>query len=163
MAWLSNFAGSSGIPVLVTVLLILVGVFFAVKYGFISFQGKGLRVGIQDKERTIIRYQMQYINARLDGTIRDIPSRLNEGLHHYRTKYIIGKIKDVFEEMVIYNHIDDSDDYISVKQEIIYNMVINLTDDEFFRKPDFKIYINELVKSIIKKLVVIREHQNGKQ
>lgn len=146
-----------------TVLLVLIGLItYGVRKGVVSFNGKGLKVGIQDKERTIIRYQMQFINARLDGTIKDIPVRLNEGLHHYRTKYIIGKVKDLFEEMIIYNHISNTEDYISIKQELAYNLVIKLTDDEFFRKPEFKDYMDKLVRDIILKLVTIRESENGK-
>lgn len=146
-----------------TVLLVLIGLItYGVRKGAISFNGKGLKVGIQDKERTIIRYQMQFVNAKLDGTVKDIPVRLNEGLHHYRTKYIIGKVKDLFEEMIIYNHISNTEDYISIKQELAYNLVIKLTDDEFFRKPEFKDYMDKLVRDIILKLVTIRENENGK-
>ena len=143
-----------------TVLLVLIGLItYGIRKGVISFNGKGLKVGIQDKERTIIRYQMQYINAVLDGTIKDIPPRLNEGLHHYRTKYIIGKVKDLFEEAIIYNHISGTEDYISIKQELAYNLVIKLTDDDFFKKPAFKDYMYKLVKDIILKLVTIRENE----
>ena len=148
---------------LAVLILIMFLLTYGVKKGVISFNGKGLKVGIQDKERTIIRYQMQYVNAVLDGTVKDIPVRLNEGLHHYRTKYIIGKVKDLFEEMIVYNHITNSEDYISIKQELAYNLVIKLTDDDFFRKPDFKDYMYKLVKDIILKLVTIRENEtNGK-
>ena len=146
-----------------TVLLVLIGLItYGVRKGVVSFNGKGLKVGIQDKERTIIRYQMQFVNAKLDGTVKDIPVRLNEGLHHYRAKYIIGKVKDLFEEMIIYNHISNTEDYISIKQELAYNLVIKLTDDEFFRKPEFKDYMDKLVRDIILKLVTIRENENGK-
>ena len=163
MEWLSNFAGVAGIPVLSLALIIIVLLLIAIKKGYISFNGHGLKVGdYQDKERTIIRNQMQFISAKLDGTVKDIPTRLNEGLHHYRTKYIIGKVKDLFEEMIIYNHINDSPAYVAVKQEMAYSLVIKLTEDDFFKKPQFKDYIYKLVEDCIKSLISIREQSNGK-
>jgi hypothetical protein len=103
---------------LIIIALVLAVAIIAVKKGWISFQGKGFSVGIQDKEREIIRTQIQYVNTRLDGTIRDLPQHLTEGLHYYRTKYIISKVKDLCEEAIIYNHIKEGS-YVSLKQEII--------------------------------------------
>ena len=142
--------------VVVIVLLVLISVIISVKKGWISFQGKGLSVGIQDKERDIIRSQIQYINTRLDGTIRDLPQSLIEGPKYYRTKYIISKVKDVFEESIIYNHIKDGI-YITLKQEIIYNTILDLTEDEYFKKPEFKEYLYKLVEDLYKRLLDIRD------
>ena len=162
MEWLSSFAGSSGIPLLVFLGIVLLIAAIAVKKGKLSFKGHGLEIGAGDQERQIIRQQMQYINTVLDGTIADIPVRLKEGLHYYRTKYIISKVKDIYEETIIYNHITDDDEYIHLKQEIVYNTVLKLTDDDYFKKPQFKEYLYKLVEENIKRLVVIRKHYSNK-
>lgn len=153
---------SNGLWSLLAVVLIIGLVAYLIKKGTISFNGKGLKVGIQDNERTTLRHQMQYMNTVLDGTIKDIPARLREGLHYYRAKYIIGKVKDVFEEAIIYNHIENDEEYVSMKQEIVYNTILKLTDDDYFKKPEFRKYTDDLTKNLIKRFVSIREKYNGK-
>lgn len=145
---------------LIIIALVLAAGIIAVKKGWISFQGKGFYVGIQDKEREIIRTQIQYINTRLDGTIRDLPAHLTEGLHYYRTKYVISKVKDLYEEAIIYNHIKEGS-YVSLKQEIIYNTILDLTVDDFFKKPEFKEYLYKLVEETFKRLIEIRNNNSN--
>ena len=95
-----------------------------------------------------------------DGTIRDLPKKFQEGNSYYRSKYVISKFKDIFETAIMYNHITDDEEYISLKQEIAYSMIMKVTDDDYFRTPEFQKYLNELVEKIIKRFVKIRKTYN---
>ena len=162
MAWLSGlFSGASAIPALATVVIIIVLALFAVKKGWVSFKGKGVTIG-NDTERTIIRNQMQYMNAILNGTVADIPVRLREGFHYYRTKYIIAEVKDIVEESIIYNHIEDNGVYIPIKQDIIYSKILDLTEDDFFKSPEFKNYLYDLIDKLYKQMIKVRQQYENK-
>lgn len=138
---------------LILLSVIIIGFIYGVRKGVIKFNNFGLNIDASERELTIVRNQMQYVNTTMDATIRDLPS----DLEYYRIKYIISKVKDEFETIIIYNHIKDNSDYIELKQEIIYNLIMKLTDNEFFRKPEFKDYIYDLVDKIIRRLVKIRQ------
>lgn len=159
MDWLSNFAGSNGIPVLIFAGIILFTLVIGVKKGWISFKGKGFKVGLEENERNTVRKQVQYVETVLDGTIRDLPKDIiegHDGYGYYRGKYIISKIKDIYEDIIHLNHIENNDDYIDIKFEIVYNSVLKLTDDEFFKTEQFKKYIRDLNEKLIKRLYKIR-------
>lgn len=159
MDWLSNFAGNKGIPVLIFAGFALFAFILCVKKGWISFRGKGFNVGLEENERNVVRKQVQYVETILDGTIRDLPNELiegHDGYGYYRCKYIIGKIKDVYEDIIHLNHIENNDDYIDIKFEIVYNSILKLTDDEFFKTEQFKNYMRDLNEKLIKRLYKIR-------
>lgn len=153
MAWLSNFAGSSGIPVLVTVLLILVGVFFAVKYGFISFQGKGLRVGTADSESKIRNMQQLFAHSLFESTLADLPKECE----YYRSRFIISQCLDEVERMIRENHITSDDTYIETEYTILYSIVKKYSELEYFRTPQFEEYLHKLVEKLVKQLERIRK------
>lgn len=165
MEWLGTVAtaifSGNGIANLIFVGVIVLLLIISIKKGYISFNGNKLRLGASDKERQIIRQQMQYINTKMDGTISDIPNHLKEGLHYYRTKYIISKVKDIYEETIIYNHITNDSEYIHLKQELVYNTILKLTIDDFFKTKEFKEYIYKLVEDTIYRLVEIRKHYSN--
>lgn len=159
MDWLATLVnGANGVFALGFALIVIIVIVYLIKKGILSFEGKGFQVGkVAGTERQIMRMQMQYVNTRLDATIKDVPPHLREGLHYYRTKYIISKVKDLFEETIIYNHISDDEEYILLKQELAYNLVVKLTDDEYFMKPEFKDFMYDLVKEMVKRIVRIRK------
>ena len=136
------------------VVFVVVAVLFAIKKGWISFKGKGLDVGYSEIERKIIRQQMQLMHSEVDALVQVLP----KDLEHYRTKYVLSKVKDCFEEMIIYNHITDDDEYIGLKQIEICNMVLKLTDHEYFRTPEFKEFAYKFIADVIKRFVRIRKY-----
>lgn len=146
--------------IIVMVLLLAFILAIGIKKGIISFNGHGLSVGIRENEAKIRRQQTEYLNMIADGTIRDLPKKFQEGNSYYRSKYVIGKFKDIFETAIMYNHITDDEEYISLKQEIAYSMIMKVTEDDYFRTPEFHKYLNELVEKIIKRFVKIRKTYN---
>lgn len=122
----------------------------------LNFNAKGLSISTRERELDLIRKQIQYVNNRMDATIRDLPVRLTEGLHYYFAKYVISKVKDCFEEAIIYNNMEEGS-YIELKQELIYNVVLKITKDDYFKSPEFKVYLYDLVEKTLQKLITLRK------
>lgn len=157
MDWLANLInGTNGIFALLFGLVALVILVYLVKSGMLNFNAKGLRISTRERELDLIRKQLQYVNNRMDATIRDLPVRLTEGLHYYFAKYVISKVKDCFEEAIIYNNMEEGS-YIELKQELIYNVVLKITKDDYFKSPEFKVYLYDLVDKTLQKLIKLRK------
>lgn len=149
--------GTNGLFVLGFLLILLIVGTVLIKKGILSFSGHGLSIGGDEQERKIMRQQSEYLTMIADGTIRDLPKHLVEGPSYYRSKYTISKFKDIFESAIMYNHITDDEEYIQLKQEIAYSMILKVTEDDFFKTSEFKNYLNKLVEKIIKRFVKIRK------
>ena len=63
---------------------------------------------------------------------------------------------------IMYNHITDDEEYITLKQETAYSMIMKVTDDDYFKSPEFKKYLYDLVEKIIKRFVKIRKTYSEK-
>lgn len=157
MAWLTEMVnGQNGKIVIFLFIAVIVAFIIGVKKGWVNLNVKGVKIGARETELKVLRTQMQMMNTRLDATIKSLPHHLREGLHYYRAMYVISKVKDIFEETLIYNHITDDDVYILLKQELVYNTILKLTDDDYFTNDSFKEYIYDLVADIIRQFVKIR-------
>ena len=147
---------SNLIPLGVIMVVLILLLAYLSKKGLVSFNGKGLKVGGDETERKIMRQQNQYLTTIADASIRDLPEKFVDEQHFYRTKYVISKFKDIFEEAIMYNHITDDDEYINLKQEIVLNTILKITEDEYFKSEEFKKYIYDATEKIIKRFVKIR-------
>lgn len=146
---------SNGFKTEIIVILALVAFLLAAKFNLISISGKFLRVGvIKDNERRILREQINYMSAVIDAEVRSLPM---DQLDFYRTKYVLSKVKDFFEQMIIFNHITDSAVYIESKQLQLYSMVYNLTENPVFKSDEMKQHIYQLCEDMIKKVLSIRK------
>lgn len=145
----------NGIKTEIIIIIAIIVFLLAAKFNLISISGKFLRVGkIKDGERTVLREQLNYMTAVIDAEIKSLPM---DELDFYRTKYILSKVKDFFENMIIFNHITDSPLYIESKQIALYSMVYNLTDNPIFKSDEMQKRIYELCDSMVRKLLAIRE------
>lgn len=134
--------------------IVLVGVllFVLVKSKFLRIHTEHIKLGAHEDERAIMRRQLEYVRIALKSSIRSFPIPLESE----KTKNIIHELCDIFEDMIVFNHIKDDKEYISVKQLVVYNKVLSLTDHEFFTTPEFKEICNAAVEDIIKTMVRIR-------
>lgn len=154
MEWLATILTSqNAFLILVTLVVLILLLAFLAKKGLVSFDAKGLKVGMSECERSIVRRQLEFVDIVLDSTFRDIPKNLqnDHGL------VVISKVKDEFEKMIVFNHITDDDDYLELKQEVVLATVLKNTIDPYFKTPEFADYMNALTKKIIKRLVKIRQ------
>lgn len=145
--------GSNIIILLAFVLVMTVIGIILVRKGILSFNGKGVRLGIADNERTIIRNQLEYVHTVVEGVVAKLPVDLDP-IH---TKYVLARAEDVLQNMVVFNHITTDEQYVRIKAEMVYNTVLKRTTHEYFRKPEFKKFCFDFTDDLIKRLVDIRK------
>lgn len=141
------------IPSLIFLAGIIVVAIVGIKKKWWSFKGKGFVIGADENERRIIRQQMEYTHVKCDSIISYLP----EGLDHYRSLYVISKYEDFIQNMIIYNHIKNDSEYIQLKYEMAYSLVLKLTENKYFRSEEFKKWFYDLVRDMIDRLVTIRQ------
>ena len=96
---------------------------------------------------------MEYTHVKCDSIISYLP----EGLDHYRCLYVISKYEDFIQNMIIYNHIKNDSEYIQLKFEMAYSLILKLTENEYFKSDEFKKWFYGLVRDMIDRLVTIRQ------
>ena len=134
------------------VIIILLLAHFS-KKGVFKWHTEKLTIGVSENERAIIRQQVEWAELEIESLASaEIFSHVDE----WRTKYILEKLFDEILQWIIFNHIKDSPEYISIKQEKIWNMTQTLVVREEFRSEEFKDFIYKEVEKIIKRLVFLR-------
>lgn len=127
------------------------------KTGLISFKGKGLRIGSDEKELTIVRNQVQwahlYIMSRKGKLINENSSEFTKVI----CENILEKVYDKVIEWITFNHINSSNTYVEIKQSEIKCLVYSLVVSETFKTPEFEQRMNGWVKEVILNLITIRK------
>ena len=129
-----------------------------VKKGLISFKGKGLKVGNNDTERTIIRNQIMFVKTEISDFYNRIP--YFEGRDEWRLKYIMEKCLDVLVDAISLNHLTLEPVYLELKCRAVWDEVLQNSDDANILTDDFKKTVYDETKHIIEKLIEIREFYN---
>ena len=127
------------------------------KAGLISFKGKGLRIGSDEKELTIIRNQTQwaylYVMSRKGKLIDEDSTEITQ----LRCEKILEKVYDKIIEWITFNHINSSNTYVEIKQSEVKCLVYSLIMSEEFKTPEFEQRMNGWVKEVILNLINIRK------
>lgn len=128
------------------------------KSGLISFRGKGLRIGSDETERTVIREQSKwaylFIMA-IKGKVlsEDVSEEQND-----RCELILEKVFDKVIDWVNYNHISSNNSYIEIKQGEIKNLVYSQNRlDDIYKTPEFARRMDDWVRELILNLIQIRK------
>lgn len=131
------------------------------KSGLLSFKGKGLRLGSDEKELTIIRNQTQwahlYVMSRKGKLIEEDSSDLTKVI----CENILEKVYDKIIEWITFNHINSSNTYVEIKQSEVKCLVYSLVIDEKFKTPEFESRMNGWVKEVILNLINIRKEYSN--
>lgn len=159
MDWLANILNNenswkSFIFFFITLITIIV----LVKKGIISFKGKGLTVGNNETERTIIRNQIMFCKTEISDFYNKIPNF--DGRNNWRLMYIMEKCLDVFIDAISLNHITLEPVYVELKCRSVWNEVLQNADNPNILTDDFKKVIFEETRRIIEKLIEIRDYYN---
>ena len=143
---------NSAIVLFFLVIIILLLAHFS-KKGVFKWHTERLTIGASENERAIIRQQVEWAELEIESLASmEIFSHVDE----WRTKYILEKMFDEILQWIIFNHIKDSPEYISIKQEKIWNITQTLVVREEFRSDEFKDFIYKEVDKIIKRLIFLR-------
>ena len=159
MEWLASILNNpnswkSFIFFFITLIILII----LVKKGIISFKGKGLTVGNNETERTIIRNQIMFVNTEISDFYNKIP--FFDGRDEWRLKFIMEKCLDVFIDAISLNHITLEPMYIELKCRAVWDEVLQNADNPTILSDDFKKTIYDETKKIIEKLISIREYYN---
>lgn len=159
MEWLASvLTSSNAIPIIIIVVLLVVIIAILAKKGIVSFKGKGLTVGNNETERTIIRNQIMFVNTEISDFYSKIP--FFDGRDEWRLKFIMEKCLDVFVDAISLNHITLEPMYVELKCRAVWDEVLQNSDNPNILSDDFKKTIYEETKKIIEKLISIREYYN---
>lgn len=149
---------SNAIPVLIFVLIVMIVGIIAVKKGIISFSGKGLNIGDHISSASRIKQlQWDYLQARTEIALRNLPQEYLEEPKKWRTHYTVGKYRDVLQQAIIANNIIKDDEYIESKQVLAYAAILKATQDDYFKSEEFKNLVDKETKEIILQFVRIKE------
>ena len=127
------------------------------KAGLLSFKGKGLRIGSDERELTIIRNQTQwaylYVMSRKGKLIDEDSTEITQ----LRCEKILEKVYDKIIEWITFNHINSSNSYVEIKQSEIKCLVYSMVMNEQFKTPEFEQRMNGWVREVILNLINIRK------
>ena len=128
------------------------------KSGLLSFKGKGLRIGSDETERTIIRNQSQWGYLFIMSIKGKVLSEESSDEQNNKCELILEKVYDKVIDWINYNHISSNDSYIGIKQGEIKNLIYSQDNlDEEYKTSEFAERVDGWVKELILNLIQIRK------
>ena len=149
----------SSIP---SVILLVVAIVILSKILKVKIHTDWFTIGSEDKnsyyERTIVRNQVN--QAKL--FCMALENKINALVEHktadgYYVKYILECVYDKIVEWIMYNHIENTDEYIESKQWEIQSLVYSFNPPDQFKTPEFKERMDKWTAEIIGRMVSIRK------
>ena len=147
MEWLSSLFTS--IPALVAVILVLIIVLYAIKKNWVSFNGKGLKVG-ESVPRELIRNQWELAQSTCEAQFIKIRPYCENDVE---AKYLISKVNDIFQAAIVYNYMSENESYLKAKQSLVLQAIQKRATNKYFFSEEFKSCCNRFVELLIKDLV----------
>lgn len=144
----------NAIYLLIFALIVLLLAIILLKKGLISVNTKSIKIGASESTRHLLQSQIELVNARFAEAEANLPSHLD----NYRTKFVICRAIDVLERACVFNNMDDSEIYVTAKCSAVFATVLQLTDDPYFRTPEFRDFCYRLVADLIRDLVRMKAH-----
>lgn len=146
---------------IIGLILICLLVVIMIKTGMIRIRTKHVQVGMcrsaTDTERTIIREQCDFTHVYLEGLVSKIKQVTPDLLYNgYFTRYILEVAYDEFVRWITFNHVEDSEEYITTKQQKICSLIYSMGVRDEFKTPEFNARMRRWVEEIIRELVRIR-------
>jgi len=149
------------IAIIVVAVLIFTLVFMiikAAKKGLFSFSKGGISIGIADREREIIKTQLD----KAESAIASFYNKMGYKRDDYRKLYIMSEVEDLIYKAVAINHINTSPTYVSLKQEAVWSVICQHAETNLGEELHTK--VNDALEKLIQELVEIRLYiQNGKK
>jgi len=130
-----------------------------VRSGILAIKTKHIRIGQVEREREIIRRQVETAH----DFIMSIEGKINADTNQYDryfTKYVLERAYDKVIEWIMFNNIRNSPMYVQDKQETICNLIYTFPIGEDFKTPEFKKRMHNWVSELIARLVQTREIYN---
>lgn len=156
---ISNVLTSSNAnSVLLFALLVLIIIGILLKAGVLRVHTKYLTLSERsgEQERKIIREQCDWAHGYLMG----LEGKLSEMVNikeQYRLKYILELVYDDVIKWITFNHIEDSEAYVSIKQHKVKSLIYSVTNRSDYQTHDFEKTLFAWVDELIHRLIDIRK------
>ena len=145
-----------------SVLLLIVAVAVLIKVLNIRISSDHIAIGGEDKkayyERAVVRNQVnqaKLFTMALENKILAMVDKPSD--NGYYVKYILECVYDKIVEWIMYNHIENTDEYIESKQWEIQSLVYSFNPPDQFKTPEFKERMDKWTAEIIGRMVSIRK------
>lgn len=161
LSWIADiFNGENALQTIITIIVVILIMAILAKTGLISFKSDKLSIGTSymDKERTIIRQQIEYAENACMSFIWNQNRTEDEKEDPFKIKYTNERIFDCVIAWISFNHITTDDTYVEIKQNIIWSLVTSITSDDYYKSEEFHSICDDQTKTIIKKLCDIRKY-----
>ena len=160
MDWLSTILVNGDlIKIGGLLLLITILVYIFIKKGILKMKVGGVSLSNADMERKIMRMQNEYLNAVIKGYYMHIIKEHGENfIDKMRFAYVSSIFKDFMQEIIMYNHISDDEEYIKMKQLLLKNLIYSIDDLDVDTLNVLEKDIDNKVEDIIKTFTRIRKH-----
>ena len=147
---------SNALLVLIFLSMFVVILIILAMSGLVRIDTGSFKMGADNKERDIIRQQVEWSHSYIMGIESELSANNNE-LDEYLAKYILEVIFDEIIAWVVFNHINLESDYINIKQEKIKSIIKTMNVKPQYQSKDFFKKTDRWTEEIIRKLVKIRE------
>lgn len=157
---ISNILTSgNALQTIISLLILVFIVIIMIKTGMLRIKTSHVSIGMSesDKERTVIREQTDWTHIYLKGLEGKIRQMTTDKYGGYQIKYIIEICFDEIIKWITFNHIEDNEKYIQVKQDKICSLVYSQNVSSEFRTKEFNERIKRWVEEVIHKLIEIRK------
>lgn len=122
-----------------------------------------ITVGGEDRkayyERSIVRNQVNQAKLfcmALENKVNAMITKHNKHTEYY-VKYILECVYDKIVEWIMYNHIENTEQYIESKQWEISSLVYSFSPPDQFKTPEFQERMNKWVAEIIGRMASVRK------
>lgn len=146
----------NALQTLIFLAVLIVLFILLVKSGIVAIKTKHLRIGQAEKEREIIRRQVEAAHdfiMSIEGKIDTDTTQCNR----YFTKYVLERVYDKVIEWIMFNNISNSPMYVQDKQSTICNLIYTFPIGAIFKTPEFKKRMQNWTAELIARLVQTRE------
>lgn len=136
-------------------LIVLVAVYFLVKKSGLQIHTDKISLGDDsEQERFCLMMQWEQINSALDGVAVKLPEKFR---HTEKCKIILARVGDIYQQMIMVNHIRNDAKYKELKLGLVMNAVLKRTDEEYFQSQDFADLATGFNSNMIDTLYTIRQ------
>lgn len=148
---------SNATPILLFFAIIILISFFCIKNNYLIINTSSVKIGADEKERSILRQQSEWVSTYIHGLVLVIQTKF-KGMDETKTRLILEYVYDEIVTWIMFNHITKSEMYLMVKQERIRGIVFTYATSSIVKEEKFCIAMNQWVKEVINRLVDIREY-----
>lgn len=147
--------GSNAIAILLFMVFVVIVLAILSKKGLISINTSTIQIGAADRERDIIRQQVEWIHMHVQGFENSLDKV--EGYNEWLGRYIAEKVYDEYVSMITFNHISASPAYVDIKADKLISIVHKYASKDEYKSEEFDETIRRDTRDCIEKLIQIRK------